>query len=103
MSGIAISRNGESLPMLSLGTSVYQTIDGTAAHAESGILEPGKYRIVISTSAANNAWIKISEAGDAAVSGEGAHMPLGVVEYIFIEANGVISVVDGILNIVKAY
>lgn len=103
MSETAKSRNGQDLPMLSLATAVYQTIDGTGGHAESSVLEPGKYRIVISESAGNNAFINISEVGTAAETGKGAYMPLGLVEYIYIDANSIISVVDGILNIVKAY
>lgn len=103
MSGIALSRNGESLPILSLNTRVYQQIDGTAGHAESTILEPGIYRVVVAESAGNNAYVDIHPTSASATTEQGAFMPLGVVEYIFIEANGVISVVDGILNIVKAY
>ena len=72
MSETAKSRNGQDLPILSLATAVYQTIDGTGGHAESSVLEPGKYRIAISESAGNNAFINISESGIAAETGKGA-------------------------------
>ena len=90
------------MPVLSLDTLVYKTIDGTAGHAET-TLQPGIWRIVISESTGNNAFIDIKTAGATAVTNQGAYMPLGVVEYIFITGNCEISVVDGILNIVKAY
>lgn len=99
----AKSREGESLPILSLDTTIYQTIDGTAGHDESTVLEPGKYRIGICESAANNAFINITSAGTAAEADKGAFMPLGLVEYIYIPVNSIISVVDGKLNIVKVF
>jgi len=103
MEDTARSRKGESLPILSLDTVIYQTIDGTGAHAESTVLEPGKYRIGICESAANNAFINITTAGTAAEAEKGAYMPLGLVEYIYISVNSIISVVDGKLNIVKVF
>ena len=90
------------MPILSLDTLVYKTVDGTAGHAKT-MLEPGQWRIVMSESTGNNAFIDIKETGAEAVTNQGAYMPLGVVEYIFITKNCEISVVDGILNIVKAY
>jgi len=98
-----LNRNGEGMPVLSLDTTIYQTIDGTAGHAESTTLEPGFYRICISESAGNDSFINITAAGTAAEADKGAHMPLGLVEYIYIPENSKISVVNGKLNIVKAY
>lgn len=96
------NRGGETIPILSLDTLNYRIVNGTSGAAKTS-LEPGSWRMVILESTGNNAFIDIRESGAQAVANQGAYMPLGVVEYIFIEKNSEISVIDGILNIVKAY
>jgi hypothetical protein len=103
MSLIARNREGDSLPLLSINTLKYQTIDGSGGSALSSPLEPGKYRIVISESSGNDAFINITTNGAAAEVEKGAYMPLGVVEYIFIDVVSIIAVINGKLNITEAY
>ena len=99
--GIAVNRSGEAIPVLTPLSAGGVLIDGTAAHAESSVLQSGIYRMVVETSAADDTHVYISTAGTAATASNGFYMPKGAIEYFFLDQASIVSVLNGILNIVQ--
>jgi len=96
-----IDRFGNSIPVLFTDTANAVDIDGTLAHAESGKLEAGMYRLAV-VSSTDDLGVRIDINTDpTAVASEGIFMPNGAIEYFAIEADHIVSVLAGILNITK--
>ena len=99
---IPIARNtiGESLPVLVPDTTRMFLVDGSIAHAESGKLPQGIYRLAVKSSTDDaGLTIKITESGDTATTVAGMWMGQGSVEYVVIPEGYIISAIDGILNV----
>jgi hypothetical protein len=101
---IAVNNKSESLPVLQTDTVHSFQVDGTAAHAESGKLPVGIYRIAVRTSVNDlGVMIMITAMGTLATTTTGMYMAQGVSEYFGIEDNDIISVIDGKINVTKVY
>lgn len=104
---IARNLEGESLPVLSpitAGAALVVNIDGTLAHAESGNLEGGIYRLAVISSVDDlGLRVKVNAVGvtDTATETTGMFMGNGCVEYIAIPEGSHISVINGSLNVIK--
>jgi len=104
---IARNLEGESLPVLSpqtAGAALEVNIDGTLAHASSGNLSGGVYRLAVVSSVDDAGMrVKINELGvtDSATITTGMFMPNASVEYFAIPEGSHISVINGYLNVIK--
>ena len=96
---IPLDKAGNAMPVVMLDTAKAIEIDGTLAHAESGKLAQGMYRLSVVTSVADGGVrIEIGSAPTAA-AGDGSYLSHGATEYLFIKADDIISVVNGLLNV----
>lgn len=92
---------GESLPVLTPNTLGLIIVDGTSAHAESAKLSEGIYRIAVQSTVDDaGCHIAITIAGTGATVTSGLFMGNGLVEYFALDANSIVSVINGKINIV---
>jgi hypothetical protein len=93
-----------SVPTLLQGTP--QNVTVASAHHESTAISaneaPGK-TMTVRLAATSNCWYLCSLAGTAATTSNATYLPLGIVEYIRVPNNTIISVIrdtaDGTLNV----
>lgn len=98
---IPVNKLGESLPLLTPNTTGVKIVDGTAAHAESAVLDQGIYRIAVESSVGDaGCHVTITLAGTGATILNGLFMANGLVEYFALEQGSIISVINGKLNVV---
>jgi hypothetical protein len=98
--GVAVNRMGQPLPILTPDTTPTSVdIDGTSAHAESGKLAEGIYRLAVVSSSAG---VRIAiGAAPVASTSYGVYLADQQFEYYFIPADSKVSVLGGILNIIR--
>lgn len=98
---IAVNKNGESLPVLTPITPSVININGTAGAVASNKLPESTYRLEVTSSVGDaGLFLTVTAAGTVATSINSLHMGQGSVEYFAIPEGMIISVLNGLLNIV---